>query len=86
MSYASEKDASEFLLRGYAICMLILYLLYFVTQMTAVDAKAHPPEDAKLMAKKLEELATLDEAGQELVRKKFQLIHSTPLHLVFLGL
>jgi len=42
------------MLQSYAVCAGLLWFFYTLTQFSAVDAKAHPPEDAQLMEKDIE--------------------------------
>jgi len=44
----------DFMLQSYAVCAGLLWFFYTLTQFSAVDAKAHPPEDAQLMEKDIE--------------------------------
>ena len=64
---AYDDDARDFLLQSYAFCVFLLYLLYFGTQIAAVDPNAHLPEDDALLKTKIDANNSADEAGKLMV-------------------
>jgi uncharacterized MAPEG superfamily protein len=67
-------ESIDFLIQSYAICVALLYVLYFVTQMLAADPNSHPKEDAQLLKKEIEHMAKIadDETAQEQVHRNVQ--------------
>jgi hypothetical protein len=60
-------ESIDFLIQSYAVCIVLLYLLYFVTQMLAPDINAHPKEDQNILRKEIEKSAKIadDATAQE---------------------
>jgi len=62
----------ETMVQSYAVNSLLLYVLYFVSQVSAIDPKARLAEDSEMVAAKVEELNKIengdDEAAKDMVR------------------
>jgi hypothetical protein len=63
--HGEDADELEILLQSYAVCALLLYLLYFSSCIAALDPKAHLPEDSSLVAGDLEKLAKIEDGTDE---------------------
>jgi hypothetical protein len=68
-----EISDLETMVQSYAVNSLLLYVVYFFSQVTAIDPKARLAEDSEMVAAKVEELNKIENGDDEAAKDQVSL-------------